>query len=98
MILNVIAIRFITLHASLQTRTTDTILEPAQITTACGGVQEVIFQFITFQTGGILTLYAVGDRALLELRVSVGADFLAQTSHKVLVVIAEYMGETAGHF
>ena len=84
-----IAIYFITLHASLQSRTTNTIFDTAEITTACRGVKEVILQFITFQTGGILTLHAVENRALLELRIQVDVDFLAQTSHKILIVVAE---------
>ena len=69
-----IAICFITLPAPLQTLTTKAILDFAQLAATCRGVKEVVFQFITFQAGGILALHAVGHRTLLELGIQVDVD------------------------
>ena len=52
---------------------------------------------MALQASLALTLHAVEDRALLELRIRVDFDSLAQASHKVLVVAAQRMVETGRH-
>ena len=52
---------------------------------------------MALQASLALTLHAVGDWALLELRIRVDFDSAAQASHKVLVVAAEYIVEPGRH-